>query len=123
MDSGKHGPWRVMLVLLGAALVVAGCQDGYPIAATHCDLWCDIRQATECGGYDPAGCVVSCEQVAGGAACRGEFDVLLTCLKQHEHEIECDHSTYGIVPACKGEQAALYACGMLHTPQSPSSAD
>ena len=31
---------------LGAALIVAGCQDGYPIAATRCDRWCDLTQAT-----------------------------------------------------------------------------
>jgi hypothetical protein len=119
----KRGGWGAILVLLGAALIVGGCQDGYPIAATRCDRWCDIRQATECGSYDPAGCVVSCEQVAGGAACHPEFDSLLACLEKHEHEIECDLSSYGVVPACKGEQAALHACGMLHAPQRPSGAE
>jgi hypothetical protein len=119
MKRPKHGAWAAMHLLFGAALPAFGCQDGYPIAATRCDLFCDLRQATECGSYNPAGCVVSCEEVSGGTACHPEFDALLTCLKEHEHEIECNR----MVPACKSDHAALYACGMRQMPQGPGSAE
>ncbi len=112
-----------MAVLLGAALMVAGCQDGYPIAATRCDRWCDIRQATECGNYNPAGCVVGCEQVSGGAACQPAFDELLTCLEQHQQDIKCDNAHYGMVPKCEQAQATLYACAMLRGPHAASNAE
>ncbi len=112
-----------MPVLLGAALTALGCQDGYPIAATHCDRWCDIRQATECGNYNPTSCVVSCEQLSGGAACYPEFDAVLTCLEQHEREIGCDSSSYGIVRACQDAQQTLYNCAMAPTPHAANSAE
>jgi hypothetical protein len=106
-------------MLIAAALTVAGCQDGYPIPATRCDRWCHVRQATECGNYNPVSCVVSCEGLFGNAACSNLFDQLLRCLENPRLSIVCDNSNYGIVPECKNEQASLVECAMLHA--SPGS--
>jgi hypothetical protein len=110
-----------MAVLLGAALAVAGCQDGYPIPATRCDHFCDLKQATECGAYNPAACVVGCERISGGPACYDRFDELLSCLKEHERDLVCDFS--GKAPACEAEQGRLAACASLHAPRGPISAE
>jgi hypothetical protein len=110
-----------MVVLLGATLTVAACQGGYPIAATRCDYWCYLTKATLCGYYNPAGCVVHCEQVSGGPACYGQFDDLLRCLEAHEQALVCRNSA----PArpCEAEQTSLVACAALHSPQGPLGAE
>jgi len=112
VDFSPRSAWRAIPALLGAGLALVGCQDGYPIAPTRCDHWCDLRQATECGNYDPTSCVVSCEQASGGAACFDAFDELLSCLRVHESTIACRPSSFGVVPECSAEQAKLYRCGM-----------
>lgn len=105
--------------LFGAALLAASCQDGYPIAATRCDRWCDLTQATWCGRYNPASCVVGCEQLAGGADCYPQFDRLLICLEQ-QPTIRCDPAGGdGVVLACSEAQGARELCTMAHTAHGP----
>jgi len=97
-----------MATLLAAALTVAGCQNGYPIAATRCDHFCDLTEEAQCGEYNPATCVLSCEQGSGGPTCYPEFDALLACLEMHE--TTCANSTFGVLPECQGAQNALFNC-------------
>jgi len=82
--SGTRAKAGAIATVLAAALTIAGCQDGYPIAATRCDRFCDLTQAAQCGEYNPATCVFSCEDGAGGPTCYPEFDALLACLEKHE---------------------------------------
>jgi len=101
------------------ALVVAGCQDGYPIAATRCDRWCDVRRATECGNYNPAACVVACEQASSGSDCDAEFDILLACLESTpQSQITCETYRLGTAAPCYSKQTALYACSNHFSPGS-----
>jgi len=112
MNGSKRGSTRAksgaLAALLAAALTVAGCQDSYPIAATRCDHFCDLTQEAQCGDYNPASCVLSCEQGSGGAACYAEFDALLACLEMYE--TTCENSRFGVLPACQSAQNALFNC-------------
>src|SRR5262245_10892798 len=46
----------------GASALLAGCAcDAYPLAATRCDDWCELRQRLRCEDDDPADCVARCE--------------------------------------------------------------
>ena len=104
-----------MLIALGVAVVASGCQDGYPIAATRCDHWCDVRQDTECGNYNPANCVVGCEAEYGSKAeCAEPFDVLLACLDAlPQSKLACPYSgnyTDYQEPPCNAELTQLYVC-------------
>lgn len=112
---------------LGAALAVAGCQDGYPIAATHCDTWCDLVQATYCGTYNPATCVVDCELSYGGPACYQEFEDLLRCMAPYKSKFTClDPNSPALspsneaIPECPTESnKRLSECVVAHTPHAP----
>ena len=121
--GGKRAPWA-MAVLLGGALTSAGCQDGYPIATTHCDRFCDVTQKTQCTGYSPAGCVAGCEQkVWGGVACDAALDAWLTCIASHPAEIACGSPFSPPVSACVDQQIALVSCVREQTGQDPDSAE
>jgi hypothetical protein len=109
-----------MIVLLGPALAVAGCQDGYPIAVTRCDRMCDVRHAIECVDYTPSGCVLGCEQ-GYTAACEPAFDALLTCLEVHRSEIACGTAIDESVPKCSVEYIELERC--LGPPHAPNGAE
>jgi len=109
-------------LILGSTLPLAGCQDAYPVAATRCDRWCDLVQDTFCGNYNPARCVVLCEQKVGGARCNPQFDQLLSCLEQQPN-ITCFDSGDGLVPACVAEDEALAGCMVTTAPPAPSSTE
>ena len=112
MSSRARSPWRGFLSALGASIVVGGCQGGYPIAATRCDHWCDVRQNTECGGYNPANCVVGCEAEFGSKTeCTAHFDVLLACLDAlPSSKLGCWYYGENQQPPCNTELTELYAC-------------
>jgi len=110
------------MVLLLGPLQAAGCQDGYPIAVTRCDRWCDVRHAIECVDYSPSGCVLGCEQ-GYSAACQPAFDALLTCLEEHRSEIACGTAIDEMIPRCGVEYIELQGCLMQHSPHHPSSAE
>jgi hypothetical protein len=126
MKQSMRGPWLAMLVVLGTTLSVAGCQDGYPIAVTRCDRWCDVVEK-HCESYQPAACVLGCEQKGWGhapglgsrAACEPAFDALLTCLEAHRSEVTC-YQLSEPVPACIDAQTALVACATEQAPHVPN---
>jgi hypothetical protein len=101
----------------GLAVASAGCQDGYPIAATRCDRWCDATQATECGRYNPAGCVVSCEATLGASKCVAQLELLTTCAEAKRDLFECREFYSGIDQPCTAEQTAAYACALPYPSQ------
>jgi hypothetical protein len=69
------------------ALGAEGCQNGYPIAPTLCDEWCDQTQQISCETYDPAGCVASCEKTGiSSPACASFVQQTLNCLHDHPNE-------------------------------------
>jgi hypothetical protein len=106
--------------LLGAALLVASCQDGYPIAATRCDRWCHVRQATGCGNYNPAECVGYCEQSFGDPACRDELDAVLACEEKPGLQSVCEGTIYSTFPACSEPYDRLFECARSHSNQGPT---
>jgi hypothetical protein len=103
-----------MAALLAAALAFAGCQDGYPIPATLCDRACDPRQGSQCEGYSPASCVITCEETLRSSGCHEQFEELLRCMEEHQKNLMCDASGRGL--ACEVEQGALQACAALRKP-------
>ena len=75
---------RGITALASAALIafwLGGCQDGYPIAPSHCDRFCHAIERSDCG-QDPVNCVLACEQeqTVAPAGCEAEIDALLVCV-------------------------------------------
>ena len=66
-----------------ALLAVAACSGGYPLPPTRCDEFCDATKGLMCDEYyEPAGCVLSCEQGdMDNAACSLEMDAAIACYK------------------------------------------
>ncbi len=80
-------------------------------------------QATLCGAYEPAGCVVGCEQKPwGGAACYPAVDVWLACLESHRSEIACGAVNDDTIAACYQEKNLLTECAVLVSRHLPSGA-
>ena len=103
---------------LFVALLAGGCQDGYPIAATRCDRWCELTRDTECGAYNPATCVSGCERAFGGEACYAQFDTLLGCAESAPaSERACDFFDFGSVAACSDQKAILDDCSRRNPPR------
>jgi hypothetical protein len=123
VEHSKAGRWALVAILLGAGPLVAGCQNGYPIAATRCDRLCDLAQETWCGDYNPASCVVSCEESRKNPACDEKLDALLRCLGDHEQEIACNERSYGEFLPCKDAANARLACEMQPPPRASGSAE
>ena len=119
MRGSQRHPSGILAALLGAALLVASCQDGYPIAATRCDRYCHVRQATECGSYNPAACVSECELASGDPACSDRLDELLACVEKPGLKIVCDIASYKIVPECLAEYTRLGKCAEDHPRYGP----
>jgi len=73
----------VWLVLLGLAFPLPACSGGYPLPPTRCDEWCDVTRDGLCEDYyDPASCVVQCEEVElDREECSVMFDAALSCLR------------------------------------------
>lgn len=111
-----------MAVLLGAALTCAGCQDGYPIAATRCDRACRVGQGPECEGYSPADCVVGCEAALRGSDCVEEFEELLSCIEEHGLNLVCERSGSEAVEDCEVERKRNAGC-VRQTPRPESSSE
>lgn len=91
---------------------MAACQDGYPIAPTLCDRYCDLESKRGCQGYNPAECVVSCEAASLSRACPDEFDEWVSCQKTHSSGLGCIDAA-GTTPGCEMEQQALGSCVAL----------
>jgi hypothetical protein len=105
----RSGLW---LVLLGLTLPLGSCSGGYPLPPTRCDEWCDVTKGATCEEYyDPASCVVRCEQVGLDAeGCSAQLDVTLTCFRGSRNAI-AQRCAYDEVPDdCENEVQALTAC-------------
>jgi len=126
VSGSKRGRsvWLAVILAITAALTITACQDGYPIEATACDRYCDLRRAPGCGGDNPAGCVVNCEVYWGWTryGCAEEFEAAVSCHKQHQHHLLCDDSFVSQMEGCETPQQALNDCERaLSVPQSPVS--
>ena len=79
------------MALVCAALCAIGCQDGYPIAPTRCDEWCNVSEDSACLGLDPAACVVACEQRGISLpACTSQFEAAMQCERAHsQSHLDC----------------------------------
>jgi len=100
------------LALLGLTLPLGSCSGGYPLPPTRCDEWCDVTKGAECDDYyDPANCVVQCEQVALSAdSCKLPFDAALTCFRNSPNAIE-QRCAYDAIPDdCENEVQWLRVC-------------
>ena len=111
---GRALPTCAIAFCLG--LFPAGCQGDYPIAPTPCDRWCEARKDTQCGYYDPAGCVAACESSGISAPrCVEALEAATECFERAE--IPCDEEDpYFYYPGpypCVEEETALYACPTL----------
>jgi hypothetical protein len=113
MLRGSRPGWRrPVAAVVWIALGCSGCQDEYPIAPTRCDQWCEATKSTQCGYYDPAACVASCEsQGYGGESCTEAFDAALACFR-HAPDLAsyCSWRTPYDSLSCQVEQQALYRC-------------
>jgi hypothetical protein len=109
-----------MAALLAAALTFAGCQDGYPIAATRCDRVCDFSQG-KCDGDSPSACVVTCEEGLRMSGCYEEFDKLLECIEEHGKILACFTASPG--SECEAEQRVLEACAVRRRPPTASGSE
>lgn len=89
-------PSYTLRVRLGVALVLScfaslslgalpACSGGYPLPPTKCDEYCDATKGMMCDEYyEPAGCVLSCEQgELDDPACSKELDDLIACYRQN----------------------------------------
>lgn len=93
-------------------LSITSCQDGYPIDATACDRWCDVARNEHCPDYNPASCVVTCEEIQRGVACYAELDDLSKCVAETKPVLTCFDAAHGMIPGCESAKAALTKCTM-----------
>ena len=111
---GRHrcraGVASTLVIWIGVGLA-SGCQDGYPIAPTQCDEWCEASHGLACVRYDPAGCVFTCRERGGDAPeCAGEFAPVLACLRDvPKRPVACEGERYEDRP-CWAELSVFAAC-------------
>ena len=109
--------WRLGALIACGAWLGTGCQDGYPIAPTVCDEWCDQTRRLDCGSYDPAACVVACEAAGLSLdACSAFTEQTVQCLRDHPSgQVDCsDPFGAHLLPElaqCETDQAVALACG------------
>jgi hypothetical protein len=105
----RSGVW---LALLGLTLPLGSCSGGYPLPPTRCDEWCDVTKGGTCEEYyNPANCVVECEQAEIGTdECKAPFDAALTCFR-HSPNAVGQRCVYDAAPDdCENEWQWLMAC-------------
>jgi hypothetical protein len=102
----------VWLALLGLTLPLGSCSGGYPLPPTRCDEWCDATRGGTCEEYyDPASCVVQCEQAKVDAdSCNAELDATLACFRASRNAVE-QRCVYDTAPKdCENEMRLLMDC-------------
>ena len=102
----------VWLALLGLTLSLGSCSGGYPLPPTRCDEWCDVTRGGTCEEYyNPANCVVECEQSKLDAdSCNAELDATLACFRANRNAVE-QRCVYDAAPDdCENEWQWLMAC-------------
>ncbi|HWZ87229.1 MAG TPA: hypothetical protein VNW92_00215 [Polyangiaceae bacterium] len=105
--------WGLAALLGCGASFAAGCQDGYPIAATVCDDWCDQTRRVACGSYDPAMCVMACERAGlSRTDCADSVQQALACLRgKTDAELACQAWAFTGPTPCSEQQTTALACG------------
>lgn len=114
MTRGARRLWGAVAASVTAALAIAGCQDGYPIAATACDRYCDLGLAPGCGDYSPTNCVLTCEVYWNSEVCSSEFDAAVSCLKAHKHPLVCDYTSPLSTDGCDSALATRLECAIAY---------
>ena len=108
----RAGVWLV--IALGPWCQVAGCSGGYPLPPTPCDELCHVTQGIGCSeDYQPAACVLSCEQGKLYAEdCRPYFDAQLACFRENPGAIKnrCHFYPPGELGRCEPESEAFQRC-------------
>ena len=100
------------MALLGFTLPLGSCSGGYPLPPTRCDEWCDVTRGGMCEEhYNPASCVVQCEQVKVDTdSCNAELDATLACFRASPNAVE-QRCVYDPAPNdCENEEQLLLDC-------------
>jgi hypothetical protein len=102
----------VWLALLSLTLPLGSCSGGYPLPPTRCDEWCDVTRGAACEQYyDPAGCVVQCEEIdVDTERCSPQLDIALSCFRSSPTAIERRCVYDGLPDECDNEVTALMEC-------------
>jgi hypothetical protein len=108
----------VLWLTLGVAtgLLLAACEDGYPIAPTACDDWCYATQRGGCAEDYPERCVSGCEEDAlltSVPGCETHWQELGDCyLAAPDESFTCHHEfeTSQVPDACHDQRAELAEC-------------
>ncbi|RYZ04021.1 MAG: hypothetical protein EOO73_25545 [Myxococcales bacterium] len=105
----RSGVWLLIL-----PLSFGGCSGGYPLEPTPCDELCHLTKGPGCAeDYQPAACVVSCEQSHFDAEpCRQLRDAMIACYRATPGAAEqrCDYWTPLEQHACAAEYGAFATC-------------
>ena len=104
----RRGASAVLALGLGSI----SCQDGYPIAPTLCDEWCEETRHVSCFNEDPAACVASCEKSGlTHGACRDLTTKTVQCLRENpEPKLDCQTQYVALGPCADAQEAAI-ECG------------
>ena len=120
MNGFKRRLWGAIGLGSYVAVAVVGCQDGYPVAATSCDEWCEASELLNCGAIKPAQCVVGCES-AGYASprCEQALERVTRCLQAAPKDL--NYCSYLVNFPCTAEQTDLYNCSSaeMNHPRPP----
>lgn len=113
-------------VWLFLPLSFGGCSGGYPLEPTLCDELCHVTKGPGCPeSYEPAGCVVACEQThLTDGACRPPLEAMLTCYRAGPDVLakRCDFSTPWDQRPCEAEQQSFATC-VSHLQVTPGPVD
>jgi hypothetical protein len=108
----RAGAWLVLV--LGLSCPLSSCSGGYPLPPTPCDELCHVTRGLNCSDdYDPAACVLACEDLHLSAdECRPYFDAQLDCFRRNPGAARdlCYYYTPGLHGRCETESGLLSAC-------------
>jgi len=106
--------WALALI----AALAPSCAGDYPLAPTPCDEWCGATTGFTCEYYEPASCVLQCEEAGlANSRCSALMEATVACFRNAPAAVKakCDQA-YGIITdtpeanACALENAAFAAC-------------
>jgi hypothetical protein len=107
----RVGAWLVFS--FGLFCLLGGCSS-YPLPATPCDELCHASGGLDCNDYDPASCVLECENThLSDESCRPYFDAQLECVRQNPGAAKdpCDYYLPDGPPGrCVAQRDALAIC-------------
>jgi hypothetical protein len=104
--------WRVV----GSCVWLLSCQDGYPIAPTACDDWCEATKEFVCTSvrYEPARCVALCEEqgFTHKEGCEAQLRAVIECYASAPPPPgpRCSAASDMAAPECASKTAELTLC-------------